>query len=200
MSKLAQLARSGTNKEAFGVSTTLAVSSGFILPTVQSAMTLTVHEILNNERLRPVGMIALGITTLAANLVSLYVESKALKEKGYSNSPVTTGAFKLTEKPKLVALASHIYHLAILGLINPVNIVTFVNILNGNQAERLVIENALSIATINAGWNILTDGLIWKDKIKPLAETLEKVNNKIVKTVKPLVNRITDDAHLYFDG
>jgi hypothetical protein len=200
--------RRSTNGEAFGISTTLAISSGFILPAVQSALTLTVHEIFNNEKLRFAGILVFGAAALVSNAASVYIEYKALKEKGYSNSPVTTGANKLIEKPALISLASHVYHLAVLGLINPVNIMTFINILNGDQTSRLVLENALSIATVNAGWNILTDGLIWKEKITPLVRKLEKVNKKVDslvkpiadKTIKPLITKTKDTLHLYLDG
>jgi len=116
-------------------------------------------------------------------------------------------ANKAVEKPAFISLASHVYHLAVLGLINPVNIMTFINVFNGNPTGRLVIENALSISSVNAGWNILTDGLIWKDKIGPLARVLEKVNNKVDKVVKPIynktiglvVNRVVDNLRLYSD-
>jgi len=50
MSELSNIGNTATNEEAFRVSTTLALSSGFILPTLQSVLTFAVHEILNNEK------------------------------------------------------------------------------------------------------------------------------------------------------
>lgn len=219
MSRFEKAARMSMTAREFQISSALAISSGFILPAIQSALTLGVHEVLNNPDVTGLGMLALGAITLAANVASVYVESQTLKKKGYSNSPVTTGAYKLVEKPGLISVGSHLYHLAILGLINPVNLMTFANIVSGSHdTGRLLVENALSVATTNAAWNLLTEGLILKGKIDPLANKLDHLNHimiekikppaqklvrfggKIISKTKPLADKIKEDIHLYFDG
>ena len=199
LKEFVEAAKTRVSGDAVRVSVALATSSGPIIAVTQSVLTATAYEALKHEDLRPIGLMCMAAITLASNATSLYLEAKALRERKYSNSPIPTGANALVNRPGLVAVGSHIYHMAVLGLFNPVHLITASNLLSGKPIGDLAIVNGMAVSTTSASWKILTNSLIISDRIKPLANVLEKANNRVISVVKPVVDRAKNVTRSYFE-
>jgi len=189
------------NKTNWGISLALAVASGPVLITAQTALTFGLAKVLEHST-TPIPAIVVGL--IALNAASIAVEAKTLERKGFSNNPpssilsilvgdIAVRTPLIKDYPLLasifVSTVSHLYHLIPVGLMNPYLLYNFQALFMGDKGK-LFLENFASISTALALWNIATNYLILNGKVDPLVNTINKVGKKIT-------DRVTDILRLY---
>lgn len=173
--------------EANAISVGLAVGSGPLLTVAQGAMTVGLHELLKGSDLSTVGLVAIGLVALG-NAISFAVELKTLKEKGYSNNPISNGLYILTGSRVATALISHVYHLGLLAVANPAHAVNLPSMIGGDQG-RLLMENTAAVSTALSLWNIGTNTLIRQGRIDPVVNSMKKVGASIKRAGSSMKER-----------
>lgn len=170
--------------EGQGISLGLALGSGYLITATQLALTGVLHEGLKNSDLTAVGLVAFGLLA-ATNAISVAIEIKTLKEKGFSNNPPSNFLYVATGNPYVSAIGSHLYHIALHSVLNPGH---FFNMSSLEEDQgRLLMESTGSVNSVLASWNIVTNTLIRKGKIDPVIDSMKAARNVTVGWAK---NRI----------
>ena len=167
--------------EGQGISVGLALGSGYLITSAQLALTGVLHEGLKNSDLTAVGLVSFGLLALS-NAISVAVEIKTLKEKGFSNNPPSNFLYLATGNEYVSAIGSHLYHIALHSVLNPGHLFNLSS-LEADQG-RLLMESTGSVNTTLATWNIITNTLIRKGKIDPVIDSMKAARNVTVGWTK----------------
>lgn len=174
-----QRAKHRINPEGLEISATLTGASIFVIPPLQAALTSVLHEI---SREVPPDVIKLGAVGILAclNAASIIVESRTLRKKQYSASPIASTINVATGKPILSSALGHIVNFAISSGLNPVNIVNIVSLMAGDQG-RMFAENAVGVGLALGLWNIGFNTLILNHRIDPVVKVMKNAQQAISK-------------------
>lgn len=178
-----QQAKQRINPEGLVISSTLTGASIFAIPTFQAALTYVLNEI---SREVPTNIIKLGAVGILAcvNAASIVVESRTLRKKQYSASPIASTINVATGKPILSSSLGHIINFAqSYGLINPVNIANTIQLIAGDQG-RMFAENAVGVGLALGLWNIGFNTLILNHHIDPVVKGMRNARQAISKRFK----------------
>lgn len=187
------------NKKGVGISMAFAVSSpAFLVPT-QIALTAGVAEAVNHFGPTPLALLTYGL--IALNSLSIAVESATLSKYNYSNNPpssilnimvkdtadkipIIKDVFKKCPiiPATLVSIASHIYHILPVGVMNPYLPASIKSVLSDDKKPFL--ENFGSISVALALWNTATNTLILRGDADKAADKIIKLGNAVKERVK----------------
>ncbi|VVA44311.1 membrane hypothetical protein [Candidatus Roizmanbacteria bacterium] len=180
-------AKTNVSEGGMAVSTALLGISLTIPPLIAGSTYIT-HEILKNIPANIVNSIAIGLVGITS-LLNIPLESRALHDKGFSNSIPASILYLLTKKAEnFTAFFMHFYHLGLLAGINGLSI-QVLNILMGNQGKYFS-SGLITTAIILSIWNHFTLRPIIKGTTDPFVNSVNSISSKVKR-------RVFDNLRLY---
>lgn len=164
------------NPEGLVISGTLAGASILAVPPVQAGLTFLTYELGRDVSLDNIKLFAIAFFGLV-NAASVILETETLKKHQYSVSPVTSVINTTTGRPMISSVAGHAINFTEVYGVNPVNLVSIVALLEGDQG-RLFIENAIGVTATLGLWKIGLNSLILNNHIEPVVKKFKNIKNK----------------------
>ncbi len=152
-------------------------SPAAIMP-MQAGITYAVHEFGKEVspdiyRIFVIGAIAL------INAISVATETKALTEKKYSSSPISSTLNIATDKPLVASLGSNAINYAQLSVLNPINAGALLT-----ENGSLLLASAASTSIALGLWRTIMNTLIMQGKIDPVVNNIRKARETFTKRFK----------------
>ncbi len=166
------------NPEGLAVSATLASASPFAIVPLHALLTIALHETGKEVHTDTLKYIAVGLLGFS-NMISSFVESRALQRYNYSASPTASTIHMMTGHSFLSSGFVHMSNFATFFLFNPVNAYAFVS-----GDERLLTESAASVALALTSWRTAMNTLILKGKIQPVVRTIRTTRKSVAGIFK----------------
>lgn len=183
-----EAAKRAVHPDKFVVAGGIALLSIPILVPLQSYLTYLIHESgeqLSTEWLQILAVAIIGL----ANTISIAVETKALEEKQYSASPMSTTLKVFIKNSLGIATAGHAINFAQIYLVNPVHLINFYSLQVGG-GSRLFFENAIGVTLALSAWKLFFNtGIIY-------------LNNEVLKGPAKKISdrfRTNEDARAMHD-
>lgn len=177
-------ARRRINPEGLVFSASVTAASTAILPAFSAGVTYAVHELAKETDPTLIKILAIGILGIL-NGASVTVETKALRSKEYSASPVSSTLYVLTGKPLLSSLGGHAINYAQISVLNPINIFSV-----ATKNNELLVESEGSAAFILTIWLASLNTLVLKGKTQPFVNGVKKVRQVIGEKIHfPRLNK-----------
>lgn len=171
-----EAAKQAVHPDKLVIALGIAVLSLPVLVPLQSFLTYLVHE--SGEQLSTEWMQILAVAIIGlANAASIAVETKALEEKRYSASPMSTTLKVIIENSFGIATAGHIINFLQIYLANPVQILNFITLQSGG-GNRLFFENAIGVTLALSAWKLIFNGLILQVDTDVLKGPAKKIYDK----------------------
>ncbi|MFA6017470.1 MAG: hypothetical protein WC744_05280 [Patescibacteria group bacterium] len=168
-------AKTNISEGGMAVSTALFGAS-LAMPPLITSLTFVTHEISKNIPTNMVNLIAIGVVGLTS-LFNIPLESRALRDKGFSNSIPASTLYLLTKMENFTAIFMNFYHLGLLSGMNGVSM-QVLNTLIGNQGKYFS-EGVITTAIVLSIWNSLTLTPIIRGTIDPFVNSINKISSKI---------------------
>jgi hypothetical protein len=167
--------RRRAHPEGVAISGTLMPASLMIMAPIGAGLTYAAHELGQSIDPNTMRVIAIGVIGIA-NAVSSAVQSRALREHGYSSSFSANLFHTMTGRPFLSAVGAHIGYAAQLALLNPFN---YAALVNGD--EKLFMEGMGASVVASTTWSTTMNTLIHRGKIEPVVRTLRNVRKAVFR-------------------
>lgn len=166
------------NPEGLAVSATLASASPFAIIPLHALLTIALHETGREVPTHTLQYIAIGMLGVS-NIVSSYVESRALNGYNYSASPTASTINMMTGHAFLSSGFVHMSNFATFFLFNPVSAYAFVN-----GDGRLLTESAGSVTLALTSWRTAMNTLILQGKIQPVVKRIRTMRRSVTGIFK----------------
>ncbi len=171
-----EAAKKAVHPEKLVISGAIGTISLPVLVPLQSFLTYLVHEVgehLSNEQMQLIAVAMIGI----ANIVSVALETKALEEKFYSASVMSTAIKVFIRNSMGIAAAGHLINFTQVFLANPVQILNVLSVQAGS-GSRPFIENALGVTLALSAWKLVFNAIILQVDTSVLKVPAQKVYDK----------------------
>lgn len=167
-------AKERINPEGLAVTSSIFLASiPSILP-IEATLTYAIHELSgDNPDLARAALV--GVSGVA-NIASVALESRALKEKEYSASPYGSAFNIMTGKPVVSSVLEHAGNHAYLQLTNPISAIAIYN-----SDSQLLIDSIIATSLTIPLWFIPFNALILSGKTDPFVNKMKSVRESAMR-------------------
>lgn len=172
-----EAAKQAVHPDKLLIAGAIAMLSVPVLVPLQSFLTYLVHE--SGEKISTEWMQILAVAIIGiANAISIAVETKALEEKRYSASPMSTALKVLIKNSLGISTVGHIINFVQIYLANPVQILNFLTLQTGGS-NRLFFENAIGVTLALSAWKLIFNALILQVDASVLKVPAKKISDRL---------------------
>lgn len=170
-------AKSRINPEGVAVSSSIFMASiPSILP-IEAGLTTAAHYLSAGTpdlaRLTLIGLSG------AANIASVALEARSLREKEYSASPVGTSLNIMTGRPMMSSALEHLGNQAFLTLTNPINAIAVYNC-----DDQLLVDSLIATSLTIPVWFIPFNALIISGRTDPFVNGMKRIRESVLGKIK----------------
>lgn len=165
-------AKSRVNPEGVAVTSSIFMASIPSIPALEVCLT-TVTHILSSGTPDLARATLIGISGVA-NVASVALEARALREKKYSASPYGSAFNIMSGKPVASSALEHVGNHIYLQLTNPINAIAVYN-----RDDQLLVDSIIATSLTIPVWFIPFNALIVSGRIDPFVNKMKRIRESV---------------------